>query len=70
MTLALASPTSRAGLLALGKSDPLIGDALQTIFERGELIGRNQASIGAVKRDIRMKSGSALLDFIRRTSRS
>src|SRR5438552_6321124 len=30
VTLALASPASRVGLLALGKSDPLIGDALQT----------------------------------------
>src|SRR5205814_609613 len=29
-----------------------------------ELIGRSQASIAALKRDIRTKSGSALLDFI------
>jgi rifampicin phosphotransferase len=35
----LGSPTSRAGLLrALGGSDPLIGDALQTILERGDFI--------------------------------
>jgi phosphoenolpyruvate synthase/pyruvate phosphate dikinase len=35
----LASPTSRAGVLeALGKSDPLIEDALQTILERGDFI--------------------------------
>jgi rifampicin phosphotransferase len=35
----LASPTSRARLLELlGKSDPLIGDALQTILERGDFI--------------------------------
>ncbi|MCL2770420.1 MAG: hypothetical protein FWD42_09990, partial [Solirubrobacterales bacterium] len=34
----LASPTSRARLLALGRSDPLIGDALNTILERGNLI--------------------------------
>ena len=92
----LASPASRAGLLeVLGKSDPLIRDALQTILDRGdfipslpdegpgepqaggspdpietdpaivaELIGRSQASIAAVKRGIRTKSGSALLDFI------
>jgi phosphoenolpyruvate synthase/pyruvate phosphate dikinase len=92
----LASPTRRAGLVTgLGKSDPLIGDALQTIVERGdfipmlgdkdpsaapagdppapietdpaivaELIGRNQASIAALRRDIRTKSGSALVDFI------
>ena len=98
----LASPTTRAGLMqVLGKSDPLIGDALQTILERGdfipsipddgpgapppggarppggapapietdpavvaELIERSQASIAALKRDIRTKSGTALLDFI------
>jgi len=92
----LASPASRAGLLGvIGKSDPLIGDALETILERGdfipslpdkgpsgaaaggaqalietdpaiviELIGRNQESIAALKRDIGTKSGSALVDFI------
>jgi phosphoenolpyruvate synthase/pyruvate phosphate dikinase len=96
VTRDLASPASRAGLMELvGKSDPLIGDALQTILERGdfipslpdegpggappagapvpietdtaivaELIGRSQASIAALKRDIPTKSGSALLDFI------
>ena len=95
VTLDLASPSSRARLLDLARSDPLIGDALQTILERGdfiptvpdetpgeppaggppapietdpgivtELIGRNQASIAALKRDIRTKSGEALLDFI------
>ena len=87
---------TRAGLLELlGKGDPLIRDALQTILERGdfipllpdegpgeppaggppaaietdpaivtELIGRNQASIAALKRDVRTKSGGALFDFI------
>jgi rifampicin phosphotransferase len=92
----LASPTSRAATLeALGRSDPLIGDALQTILERrdfipiipdedsdptpaggpprpietdpaivAELIERSQTSIANLKRDIRTKSGSALLDFI------
>src|SRR6266487_3343738 len=91
----LGSPTSRARLLGLGKSDPLIGDALQSILERRDfipslpdaspagapaggapapietdptivtdLIARNQESIAALKRDIRTKSGSALLDFI------
>jgi rifampicin phosphotransferase len=91
----LASPTSRAGVLeALGR-DPLIGDALQTILDRGdfiasipddgrgrppagaapapiatdpaivaELIGRSQASIAALKRNIRAQSGAALFDFI------
>src|SRR5947209_7673976 len=34
----LGSPTSRARLLQLGKSDPLIGDALQIIVERGDFI--------------------------------
>ncbi|MFL5415760.1 MAG: rifamycin-inactivating phosphotransferase, partial [Myxococcales bacterium] len=96
VTQGLAAPTSRAGLLeVLGKGDPLIRDALETILERGdfipslpdappgrppaggvpatietdpaivtELIGRSQASLAALKRDIRTKSGPALLDFI------
>jgi phosphoenolpyruvate synthase/pyruvate phosphate dikinase len=99
VTKRLASPTSRAAVLeALGRSDPLIGDALRSIVERGdlipslpdadptrpsgapaggaqapieidpaivtELIERNQESVAALKRDIRMKSGSALFDFI------
>jgi rifampicin phosphotransferase len=35
----LASATTRAGIVeALGKSDPLIGDALQTILDRGDFI--------------------------------
>ena len=39
VTLGLASPSSRAGLLELlGKSDPLIRDALQTILDRGDFI--------------------------------
>ena len=96
VTQELGSPTSRAGLLkVLRRSDPLIGDALQTILERGdfiptlpdegpggtpaggaqapieidpaivaELIERSQASIATLKREIRTKSGSALLAFI------
>jgi pyruvate,water dikinase len=96
VTRELASPASRARLIAMaGKSDPLIGDALQTIVDRGDfvpslpdegpgaqpageppapietdaaivatLIGRSQASIAALKREIRGKSGPALLDFI------
>ncbi len=96
VTQALASPASRVSLLDLmGKSDPLLLDALQTILDRGdfvrsrpddgpawappggapaptetdraivaELIERSQASIATVKRDIRAKSGAALLDFI------
>lgn len=34
----LASPTRRAGVLMLGRSDPLIGDALQAIVDRGDLL--------------------------------
>ena len=96
VTQDLGSPASRERILAaLGGSDPLIGDALQTILERGdfipslpddgpgvtpgqdasgpigtdptiitELIERRQSSITALKRDIRTKSGPALLDFI------
>ncbi len=97
VTQRLASPATRAGLLeVLGRGDPLIGDALQTILEGGDfvpsipdegsggppsgedapapietdpaivagLIERSQASIATLKREIRTKSGSALLDFI------
>jgi rifampicin phosphotransferase len=96
VTQRLASPATRTGLLeALTRSDPLIGDALQTILDRGgfirplpdegspgspfggapapiesdpaivtELIGRNEASVATLKREIRVRSGSALLDFI------
>jgi pyruvate,water dikinase len=39
VTRRLASPASRPGLLeVLGKSDPLIRDALQTLLERGDFI--------------------------------
>src|SRR4051794_19383643 len=39
VTQRLASPASRAGLLeALGRSDPLTGDALQTVLERDGFI--------------------------------
>jgi len=96
VTRALASPASRAALLGLvGKSDPLIGDALQTLLDRGDfipslpdpfptgapagaaptpietdpaivadLIASSQESVAVLKRDIRTKSGPALLDFI------
>ena len=91
----LASPATRARILALAQSDPLIGDALQTIVERDdfipslpdeapgdapprdapapietdpaivtELIEASRASNAALERDIRTKSGAALLDFI------
>ena len=96
VTRILASPASRAGLMGMmWKSDPLIGDAVQTVLDRGdfipslpdeepawtppssgeapiepdpaivdELIARTQASIATLQRDIRGKSGPALLDFI------
>jgi rifampicin phosphotransferase len=96
VTQMLGSPASRAGLLrALGESDPLIGDALATILDRGDfipalqdegpgvppalgapapidtnpaivdgLIERGRASLAALRRDIREKSGSELLDFL------
>jgi rifampicin phosphotransferase len=38
VTQRLASPTTRGSILALGKSDPLIGDALQTIVERDDFL--------------------------------
>jgi rifampicin phosphotransferase len=39
VTRDLGSPASRAALVtALGRSDPLIGDALQTILDRGDFI--------------------------------
>jgi phosphoenolpyruvate synthase/pyruvate phosphate dikinase len=51
-----------------GPPGPLLGGAPAPIETDPaivtELIGRSQASIAAVKRDIRTKSGEALLDFI------
>jgi pyruvate,water dikinase len=39
VTAGLASPASRAGLLeVMGRGDPLIGDALRTLLERGDFI--------------------------------
>jgi pyruvate,water dikinase len=39
VTRMLASPTGRASLLGLvGRSDPLIGDALRTVIERGDFV--------------------------------
>jgi pyruvate,water dikinase len=98
VTRDLGSPATRAGLLkVLETSEPLIGDALQTVLERGDfipalpdegpgrggrpaggapapiktdpaivagLIERGQASLDTLQRDIREKSGAALLDFI------
>ncbi|GAA2490688.1 rifamycin-inactivating phosphotransferase [Streptomyces longisporus] len=95
-TRRLASPASRAALLELvGRGDPLIRDALETVLERGdfipslpdtgpvgpaaggasapteadpaivgELIERSRASIAALERDIRTRSGPALFEFL------
>ncbi|BCL14588.1 putative phosphoenolpyruvate synthase [Micromonospora sagamiensis] len=92
----LASPASRAGFLEMvGRSDPLMRDALETVLDRPdfvpalpaggpgglpalgapatietdpaivtELIERTQASIAALRRDIRTKTGPALFDFL------
>ncbi|MEU3623072.1 phosphoenolpyruvate synthase [Amycolatopsis coloradensis] len=96
VTRILSAPTSRAGFLdMMGKSDPLMGDALRTVLDRDgflpsvpddgpgrqisgvepatietdpavvtELIGLSEDSIATVKREIRTKSGSELIDFI------
>ncbi|WP_432170294.1 rifamycin-inactivating phosphotransferase [Streptomyces sp. 1222.5] len=96
VTRRLASPASRAGLLDLmGKGDPLVRDALETVLHRAdfvpslpdagpggppaggapapiptdpavvaELIERSEASLAALERDIRTKSGPALFDFL------
>ncbi|GAA1574796.1 rifamycin-inactivating phosphotransferase [Streptomyces globosus] len=100
VTERLASPASRAVLLdALGKGDPLVRDALETVLDRGGfapplppsapgaggpppggggapdpvetdpalvtgLIERSRASLAALERDIRTKSGPALFDFL------
>jgi pyruvate,water dikinase len=96
VTQRLTSPASRASLLdVMGRGDPLIRDALETVLERHdfiqpipdrgqvgapagsapapletdpaivtELIAHTQASLAALKRDIRTKSGPALFDFI------
>ncbi len=96
VTRQLASPTSRASLLeVMGRGDPLIRDALETVLARGdfvpslpdagpaapragaaparieadpaivtELVERSQASIDALRRDIRTTSGPARFDFL------
>lgn len=104
VTPMLASAAGRETMInVLGKSDPLIKDALTTIIERegfirpvpddkkendadknnkpvsprdyqtlkeydpaivADLIGRSQASIDALKQNIRTKSGPELFDFI------
>ncbi|MFF7645767.1 rifamycin-inactivating phosphotransferase [Streptomyces canus] len=96
VTRRLASPASRAGLLDLmGRGDPLVRDALETVLDREDfipslpdappagprgggapepvetdpavvtgLIERSQASIAALRRDVRTKTGQELFDFL------
>jgi phosphoenolpyruvate synthase/pyruvate phosphate dikinase len=96
VTRRLASPASRAALLELvGRGDPLVRDALETVLDRDgfvpslpepaptgpppggapdpietdpvlvyELMERSQASVAALRRDIRTKTGPALFDFL------
>ncbi|MFI9507919.1 rifamycin-inactivating phosphotransferase [Nocardia sp. NPDC052566] len=99
VTEMLSSPKTRTAVVeGLGTSDPLMGDALRTVLDRGdfiapvpeedsvsapaalaasaaapldadpaivtELIADSEASLAALKRDIRTLSGTALLDFI------
>ncbi|MDG9703298.1 rifamycin-inactivating phosphotransferase [Streptomyces sp. DH37] len=96
VTPRLAAPASRAALLdMMGRSDPLITDALQTLLDRGdfvpslpdtepggppaggvpapidtdpalvtELVERSRASVAALERDIRAKTGPELFDFL------
>ncbi|MEV5355721.1 rifamycin-inactivating phosphotransferase [Streptomyces sp. NPDC052693] len=97
VTRRLAAPASRAGLLEImGRGDPLVRDALETVLERGdfipsspdtgpagppaggaaptpietdpaivtELIERSEASVAALRREIRTKSGPELFDFL------
>ncbi len=97
----LASPATREATLdAMGKGDPLVRDALETVLDRGDvvpplpdpgpavpsgadappvgppdpiptdpalvagLIERSEASVAALERAIRTKSGPALFDFL------
>ncbi|MCC5036581.1 phosphoenolpyruvate synthase [Streptomyces sp. WAC 00631] len=96
VTPRLAAPASRAALLdMMGRSDPLITDALQTLLDRGdfvpslpgagpggppaggapapidadpalvtELVERSEASVAALERDIRTKTGPELFEFL------
>ncbi|NMO56194.1 phosphoenolpyruvate synthase [Actinoplanes sp. TBRC 11911] len=96
VTRRLGPPASRAALLdVMGRGDPLIRDALETILDRGdfipllpdvapggpppagapaplptdpavvaELIGRSEASLAVLRRDIATKTGPALFDFL------
>jgi pyruvate,water dikinase len=97
VTRRLAAPASRSGLLDLmGRGDPLMRDALESVLDRDdfpiaslpdagpaprpdggapapietdpaivtELIERAEASLAALEREIRTKSGPELFDFL------
>ncbi|MFI6951469.1 rifamycin-inactivating phosphotransferase [Streptomyces sp. NPDC050422] len=96
VTRRLAAPASRSVLLdVMGKGDPLVRDALETVLDRDdfipslpdtapgrppagsapapietdpaivtELVERSRASVAALERDIRTKTGPALFDFL------
>ncbi|MEV6548549.1 rifamycin-inactivating phosphotransferase [Streptomyces sp. NPDC051597] len=96
VTRRLASPASRTALLDLmGRGDPLVRDALETVLDRDdfvpslpdadpggppaggapapietdpalvtELVERSEASIEALRRDIRTRTGPELFDFL------
>ncbi|MEU1803063.1 rifamycin-inactivating phosphotransferase [Streptomyces sp. NPDC019937] len=101
VTRRLATPAGRAALLEImGRGDPLVRDALETVLDRddfvpslpdappgspqsgrppaggasapaeadpaivAQLIERSRASIAALERDIRTKTGPALFDFL------
>jgi pyruvate,water dikinase len=61
VTRRLASPASRAALLQLAKSDPLIGDALQAILERDfvPLLPGEDASAASVRLRPEASAGQA-----------
>ncbi|MFJ6463942.1 rifamycin-inactivating phosphotransferase [Streptomyces sp. NPDC091387] len=93
----LAPPAGRAALLdVMGRGDPLVRDALETVLDRDdfvpslpdaapggrpaagaaapaepdpaivtELVERSRASVAALERGIRTKTGPALFDFLR-----
>ena len=96
VTRILTTPSSRAGYLdVLGKSDPLMGDAMRTVLDREgflppartdedvppivgaapatidtdpdvvtELIGTTEASVAALRGEIRGRSGPELFEFV------
>jgi pyruvate,water dikinase len=73
---ALAAPTSRANILeALGRHDPLIGDALQVVLDRGDFIRQvpdaSPAGAPAAAEQAPIEADPALVvDFIERSRAS